>query len=126
MVGPGLHAWLCVGADLDPPALMLGITPSPQGAFGLRPWLSKRRDASLISRFFRPAESASTPHGEERSPCNNKNPHRTVDEIFRVRITTAGGLSPRYRASRKGVILDGGGSNTFDPYGGGCAAYEAL
>ena len=39
-------------------------SPSPQGAFGLRPWLSKRRDASLISRFSRPAESASTPHGE--------------------------------------------------------------
>ena len=40
---------------------------------------------------FWSSESASTPHGEERSPCNNKNPHRTADGTLRVRITTAGG-----------------------------------
>ena len=144
MVGPGLHAWLCVGADLDPPFFLpelthfaydrgrskchdpWGCSSSPQGAFGLRPRLSKRRDASLISRFSRPAESASTPHGEERSPCNNKNPHRTADGTLRVRITTAGGLSPRHRASREDIILDRGGSNTFDPYAGGCAAHGVI
>ena len=30
-----------------------------------------------------------------------KNPHRTADGTLRVRITTAGGLSPRHRASRE-------------------------
>ncbi len=75
---------------------------------------------------FWSSESASTPHGEERSPCNNKNPHRTADGTLRVRIIIAGGSSPRWRASREGVILDWRGSNTFDPYVGGCAAHGVI
>ena len=76
MVGPGLHAWLCVGADLDPPFLYLGLMPSPQGAFGLGPRLSKRRDASLVSRFS--------------GPQNRPQP-----------LTGKGGSSPHCRASRE-------------------------
>ncbi len=82
--------------------LRLDWMPSPQGAFGLGPWLSKRRDASLISRFSRPAESASTPHGEGCLRVTTKDPHRAADGTLRVRIITAGGLPPRYRASREG------------------------
>ena len=34
-----------VGADLDPPSLVFGITPSPQGVFGLV--LGRRKDVML-------------------------------------------------------------------------------
>ena len=37
-----------------------------------------------------------------------KNPHRTADGTLRVRITTAGGSSPRYRASREDITLGWG------------------
>ena len=115
--------------------------PSPQGAFGLRRHgcqdarlprkghsalgFGQAKPMMMYIMGFWSSESASTPHGEERSPCNNKNPYRTADGTLRVRITTAGGSSPHCRASREDITL-ARGSNTFDPYVRGCAAHGVI
>ena len=107
-----------VGADLDPPSLVFGITPSPQGAFGLRRHgcqdarpspqgafglgLVLRKDVMLrLYHAFLGLRNRPQPlTGKGCLLHKQKNPHRTADGTLRVRITTAGGSSPHCRASR--------------------------
>ena len=115
-----------VGADLDPPALVPETSALPRkghSALGL----GFRKDVMLrLYHAFLGLRNRPQPlTGKGCLLHKQKNPHRTADGTLRVRITTAGGLSPRYRASREDITL-ARGSNTFDPYVRGCAAHGVI
>ncbi len=114
-----------VGADLDPPALVPGGSmPFPQGAFGLRLRTGETHDdvyhGFLVLRI-------------------GLNPSRGRAVFYlKQKILTAllmgpsGSASPLRAAFRRIVALRARvsswtrGSNTFDPYAGGCAAHGVL
>ena len=105
-----------VGADLDPPALVPETSALPRkghSALGL----GFRKDVMLrLYHAFLGLRNRPQPlTGKGCLLHKQKNPHRTADGTQRVRITTAGGLSPHCHASREDITLGWGVEHVRPP-----------